>query len=380
MKGVFIFILLLFLFLLGAPKAEAALPTFVSCGAVSGNAGAITLALPASIAANDILLMFLETAAQSITVANQNGGTWAEVTNSPQTAGSTTRLTVFWSRYNGTQGNPVTSDSGDHQVGAICAYNGVVASGNPWDITSGDVDTTSDNSGSIPGATTSGPDRLVVIVGAADDDADTPITAVSNSDLANISASRVNAETNQGNDGGLTVFDGEKAAAGSYGATTLTYTAATTKGMMTIALKPPAITTIGDGTDPGNVSIAPGASATDLDAFTLQASEGADTVTAATVTLVAGSSGGLSLVAITNNAGSTTYCSQSNPSSDTISLTTCGIPVSTSLTTFKVRITPKSHANMPAPPGSTYTVTGTVTSFTSTNSQSGSDTDSATVT
>ncbi|MBI2042571.1 MAG: hypothetical protein HYT21_02395, partial [Candidatus Nealsonbacteria bacterium] len=35
---------------------------------------------------------------------------------------------------------------------------------------------------------------------------------------------------------------------------------------------------------------------------------------------------------------------------------------------------------MPAPPGSTYSVTGTVTSFTSTNSQAGSDTDSATIT
>ncbi|MBI2041992.1 MAG: hypothetical protein HYT20_03175 [Candidatus Nealsonbacteria bacterium] len=334
-----------FLFFTGISSAQAALPTFVSCGAASGNANAITLALPASISTNDILLMFLETAAQTITVANQNGGTWTQVTNSPQNEGTNTSLTVFWSRYNGTQGNPVTSDSGDHQVGAICAYNGVVTSGDPWDVTSGDVDTTSDNSGSIPGATTSGPDRLVVIVGSADDDADTPITAVSNSDLANISTARVNAETNQGNDGGLTVFDGEKASAGSYGATTITYTAATTKGMMTIALKPP-VTTIGNGTNPSSSSTAPGAVAVDLDSFTLQ----------------------------------TNYCSQADPSSDTVSLTTCGIPVTTSQVQFKVRITPKSHANMPAPAGSTYSVTGTVTSFTSTNSQSGSDTNSATVT
>ena len=142
----------------------------------------------------------------------------------------------------------------------------------------------------------------------------------------------------------------------------------------------PLTTTIGDGTDPSNSSIAPGASATDLDTFTLQTTSGTDTITAATVTLASGTSGGLSLVAITSNDGLTTYCSAANPASDTVALSSCGIPVTTTLTSFKVRITPKSHANMPAPPGSTYTVTGTVTSFTSTNSQSGTDTDSATVT
>lgn len=367
------------MFFIWPQKARAATPTFVACGAASGNTAAITPALPLGISANDILLLFLETDAQAITVANGNGGTWAEVTNSPQNAGTATRLTVFWSRYNGTQGNPTTSDSGDHQIGAICAYRGIVTTGDPWDVTSGDVDTASDTSGSIPGATTTGPDRLVVIVGAGDDDADLPITAVTNSDLANVSAARVNAESGAGNDGGLTVFDGQKASTGAYGVTSLTYTSATQKGMMTIALKPP-VTTIGDGTNPSNSSIAPGAPATDLDTFTLQTSDGTDTVTAATVTLASGTSGGLSLVAITSNDGSTTYCSSSNPASDIVSLTSCGIPAAATIASFKIRITPKSHANMPSPPGSTYNVSGTVTSFTSSNSQSGVDTSSATVT
>lgn len=57
-----------------------------------------------------------------------------------------------------------------------------------------------------------------------------------------------------------------------------------------------------------------------------------------------------------------------------------GIPVTTSATTYKVRITPKTHANMPAVPGASYATTGTVTSFTSTNSQTGTDSGSATVT
>jgi len=219
-------------------EAVLAMPSFVQCGSGTGAAGAISPALPATKSVDDIFLLFLETADQVITIAGSNGGTWTEVLNSPQSAAGTTRLTVFWSRYNGTQGDPTTSDSGDHQVGVICGYSGVTTNGNPWDVTSGGIDTVSDTSGSIPGATTTGANRLIVIVGAGDDDADTPITGAVNSSLASISSARANAETSLGNDGGVTVFDGQKSSAGGYGATTLTYTGATTKGMMTIALKP----------------------------------------------------------------------------------------------------------------------------------------------
>jgi hypothetical protein len=80
-----------------------------------------------------------------------------QVANSPQGTGTTaagTRLTAFWSRYNGTQGTPTTSDSGDHQLGRIIAIRGAVSSGDPWNVTAGGVEAISDTSGSIPGATT----------------------------------------------------------------------------------------------------------------------------------------------------------------------------------------------------------------------------------
>jgi hypothetical protein len=140
------------------------------------------------------------------------------------------------------------------------------------------------------------------------------------------------------------------------------------------------ITTLGDGSDPGDTVIAPGATATELDSFTLQTNTGADTVTQATVTLAAGTSARISLVEITSGDGLTVYGSASDPAGDAVSISSMSIPVNTTLTQFKVRITPESHTNMPAPAGSTYSVTGTITSFTSTNSQAGTDTDSATVT
>src|SRR5437870_1100407 len=148
------------------------------------------------------------------------------------------------------------------------------------------------------------------------------------------------------------------------------------------------VTTIADGTNPGNITIARGAAATDVDACPLQTSGGTDTVTAATVTLAGcsapGCYEGITKVEITgSDAGPTVYGTVNNPSSDTVTFAAMSIPVSTTCALpcpYKIRITPMSHANMPAPPGKTYAVTAKITSFTSSNLQSGTDTASATVT
>lgn len=144
----------------------------------------------------------------------------------------------------------------------------------------------------------------------------------------------------------------------------------------------PPSTTLADGTNPSSSTITPGASTTDLDSFTLTTSGGTDSVTAATVTLASNTYAGLSEVQITSDDGTTTYFSAiTNPTSDTLNFSGgTALPVTTTTTTFKIRIIPKSHANMPAPDGSSYSVTGTITAFTSTNTQLGSDAGSATIT
>ena len=91
-----------------------------------------------------------------------------KVTNSPQGTGTAgaidaTRLTVFWSRYNGTQGAPTTTDSGAPPVGRIDAFRGVVTSATPFNISSGSNEGTSDTSLSATGATTTAADSLVVV-------------------------------------------------------------------------------------------------------------------------------------------------------------------------------------------------------------------------
>ncbi|MHB9070793.1 MAG: hypothetical protein ACYC54_10560 [Sedimentisphaerales bacterium] len=219
-------------------------PTFVAAGAVASGTGAIAPVLPAGIATNDILLLFIETANQAITIPAPNGGTWIAVTNSPQgtgTAGSTiaTRLTVFWSRYNGTQGNPTTSDSGDHQAGRIIAIRGAAASGNPWDVTAGGVEAVADTSGSIPGATTTVGNTLVVTAIATalpDSTSTTNFSAWTNANQTSITE-RVDNAQNAGNGGAIGIATGIRAATGAYGNTAVT-TPSAYKGMMSIAIKP----------------------------------------------------------------------------------------------------------------------------------------------
>ena len=222
-----------------------AVSTFVAAGAVTSNTTAITPALPAGIATNDILLLFLETANEAITIPTPNGGTWTAVTNSPQgtgTAGSTsaTRLTVFWSRYNGTQGAPTTSDSGDHQAGRIIAIRGAATSGNPWDVTAGGVEAVSDTSGSIPGATTTVGNTLVVMAIAAalpDSTSTTNFATWTNANLTSITE-RVDSAQSAGNGGAIGIATGVRAATGAYGNTAVTLATSAYKGMMSIAIKP----------------------------------------------------------------------------------------------------------------------------------------------
>jgi hypothetical protein len=142
-------------------------------------------------------------------------------------------------------------------------------------------------------------------------------------------------------------------------------------------------TTLGVGNDPLSTTVAPGSSATTSDTFTFQTTSGTDVVQSVTVALAASTSQGLSLVEITDDSGSTVYGSVANPSSDTptITLNNNTLTANTSLTQYRIRITPKSHASMPAVPGAIYSVTSYVSSFIPTAyAQIGSDIGGATTT
>ena len=165
----------------------------------------------------------------------------------------------------------------------------------------------------------------------------------------------------------------------NFGGTTTTVSA-----IVVASLNPSGTTTIvGDGETITNATICPGAVAKEIDAFTLQTSEGTDTVTDVTVKFdTAGFYQRLSEVQITDNGGNTIYGSVSNLLSDTVSIPVTGMPDVTNdepLPQYKVRITPKSNADMPSPPGGTYSSTGKVTGITSSNQKIYGDKNSATI-
>jgi predicted CxxxxCH...CXXCH cytochrome family protein len=134
-------------------------------------------------------------------------------------------------------------------------------------------------------------------------------------------------------------------------------------------------TTVGDGSNPAGATICSGAR--EVDAFTLQTNIGSDVLTNATVTLSGGSAAALALVEITSDDGVTVHGSATNPASDTISIP-LGITAGTTITQYKIRITPKAQAALTGT--SSFAVTARVTAISSPNPKTYDDANSATIT
>lgn len=147
----------------------------------------------------------------------------------------------------------------------------------------------------------------------------------------------------------------------------------------------PAVTTIlGTGINTATSTIiAPGASSTAAGVFTFKTTSGTDTITSVIVNLGSATAmSGVSLIEITSDNGATVYGSSTNPSNATTSipLNINTLTANTTETQYKIRITPKNHANMPAVPGETYTIDAKIDSWTGTNtSKIASDTAGATL-
>lgn len=220
-----------------------AAPVFQAAGSALSSTGAVTPVWPTHVA-GDVAICFVESANEAISLSTPSG--FVEVTGSPQGTGTaaglaSTRLAAFWCRATTSpMANPVVADSGDHTIAQIITFRGCIASGNPWDVTAGDVLAAASTAVSIPGATTSVAECLIVAaIAQATDSATGQITAAgfANASLASITQ-RSNVGTISGNGGGFAVATGVKTAAGAYSATTATLTTSSVQGRLSIALKP----------------------------------------------------------------------------------------------------------------------------------------------
>jgi hypothetical protein len=224
-----------------ASAIEAAVPTWVATGTFGNGTISAAFPLPSGIVKGDILLALCESANQAVTVSDAAGGTWTEVTNSPQgtgTAGGTsaTRITSFWSRYNGTQTQPTFAcTGGNHVNGCIVAIRGCVPEGNPIHVSTGGVKATSSTATSITGSTTTKPNCLIVAaVARMDDSSAVHYSAWTNASLTSVTEIADGGGVG-GNGGGIGACCGGLASAGTYNTTTATNATTTTNGFMTFA-------------------------------------------------------------------------------------------------------------------------------------------------
>lgn len=222
------------------------MPTVVNVGAVAASFKTITPGMPASVLAGDVLLLFVQNAADGNTTLSGGTEIWTQCTNSPVTQGAN-RLHVFWARASqDSPTSPTTNDVGDHQMGRIIAFRGVGGGmGTPWtDNPVASNDATSDTSGDIIGMTTTVNNCMMVYACAGntpDSDGTANFSSWTNANLANVTE-QIDNTTAQGGGGALGVATGELATAGASGTMSVTLANAAVKAMFCVELKGAPIT------------------------------------------------------------------------------------------------------------------------------------------
>lgn len=216
------------------------IPTVYAVGtATAVTTGAASVPPPAGTVANDILILLVEAANEPLNAitgyANIGTGTVVQAT------GLVTSLSARWKRSAGSEGNvSVSSTPQNHLMCRIIGVRGCVTAGSPINVVNTGVDNATGTAFSIPGATTTVADCLVIAALSTGTDvaSTTKVSGWTNASLAAPSITeQVDNWTTNGNGGGIGAAAGGKAAAGAYNATTGTLaTIGDTKAFMSFAL------------------------------------------------------------------------------------------------------------------------------------------------
>lgn len=204
----------------GGGGGGTTMPVFRFIGTqASGDASGPTVNF-SSTNADDIILLFVESNNEAVSAPD---GTWTEAPDSPISNAGTnpTRLTVFWKRSPGSETSVSVADSGDHTTAQVIVFQDVIASGNPFDVTTQATGT--GTAVTVPGDTTTGANRLIVIgvVSSRDSTSTTNFSSWANTDLSSVTE-RNDRGSDLGTGGCLGIATGTKAVAGAYGNSTVT--------------------------------------------------------------------------------------------------------------------------------------------------------------
>lgn len=298
-----------------------ATPFFQAAGTQVNGTGTVTPAWPTH-QTGDIGILIVETANEAVSLTTPAG--FVEIANSPQGVGTTagagaaTRLAVYWCRAtSNAMSSPLVGDAGDHTHAQIVTFRSANRLLAPFSITAGDTLAGASTTFTIPGATTTVDQCLIIAIVANQTDTTTSqySTGLANSDLGSLtSQATASSNTTAGNGGGWSLFTGTKSVAGAYGSTTGTLLTSSAQARISIALMPGLLViAAGRATTSANLTLLGGGSLRNATAAAAGAATVSATIsalravqTAAAGTSTAAAACGAKRNAIANAAGTST--------------------------------------------------------------------------
>jgi hypothetical protein len=214
--------------------------TIASVGAEFHSTGVPTATLPGTHAANDILLLILQSSNDSV-VAAPAGYTQLGPENGIGAGGvaGSTKLSIFWKRDGGAESAPTIPDTGDHTYGVMIAVRGCPTHGDPfhsvgqaWKFAASTAATAK------AGSTVVDASLVMSIFGHATDSTGNNISGSAvNASLGSVTT-QFDGMTTDGTGGGIAVITGTLNIAGSLSATTLTWANSTVDVSTTLCFIP----------------------------------------------------------------------------------------------------------------------------------------------
>ena len=205
----------------GAKKAEVvsaaqAIPTYVGRGDfIDEISGTMVVDMPASIAANDILRLWVYS--MSGTPATPSG--WSFLASYGGSTSSDIRLSLFWKRAAGSE-TTVSVATGGNPCGAfVDAVRGCITTGSPFSAVSGLYQSTSIATLTVPGIGTATDNAFVSCVSACNYNPDTALTATMTNSVLSSFTQRITANALDGSDekGAVCFATGTLASSGNTG-------------------------------------------------------------------------------------------------------------------------------------------------------------------
>lgn len=213
--------------------AAPPIPTYIGKGTVAEGIADITPTLPAGLSAGDFMILQVQTDTEAVTAP----AGWTEFSMSPVQYSTTTRISLFYRRYVGGDGNPTITDPGDHALAMIYAFSGCNPTGEPVHISS-----TATQAGTTAfdvdcGVTTV--DNILICIfvnGGADVDDSRFLGVGVNASLGSLTQ-RGSEGSIQGAGGSIDLWTGTKVSAGDCGNLTATLGVASAWASIVIGLK-----------------------------------------------------------------------------------------------------------------------------------------------